>query len=212
MRAIETEYKGYRFRSRLEARWALFFDLCRVEWEYEPEGFVLDNGDYYLPDFLLHDVRAYHDCGMDVLNDLWVEVKGKMAEKDEEKLLSFCGLCIENGFQSVKTPVYIVAGIPEGNNVKDFDDFCDAHMNGDAIPFNFMTVDGDDFPAYPGIDNEGKFGLFGADSSYTLSRNGEATERAFRIARQARFEHGEKPVFWRNRHMAVPEYLRLLLA
>lgn len=23
---IETEYKGYRFRSRLEARWAVFFD------------------------------------------------------------------------------------------------------------------------------------------------------------------------------------------
>lgn len=26
MKAIETRYKGYRFRSRLEARWAVFFD------------------------------------------------------------------------------------------------------------------------------------------------------------------------------------------
>lgn len=25
IKAIETEYKGYRFRSRLEARWAVFF-------------------------------------------------------------------------------------------------------------------------------------------------------------------------------------------
>jgi hypothetical protein len=25
-KAIETHYKGYRFRSRLEARWAVFFD------------------------------------------------------------------------------------------------------------------------------------------------------------------------------------------
>ena len=54
LRAIETEYKGYRFRSRLEARWAVFFDACGVKWEYEPEGFVLQNGQQYLPDFLLH--------------------------------------------------------------------------------------------------------------------------------------------------------------
>jgi len=52
--AIPTEYKGYRFRSRLEARWAVFFDACGVKWEYEPEGFALPNGQFYLPDFLLH--------------------------------------------------------------------------------------------------------------------------------------------------------------
>ena len=34
--AVETFYKGYRFRSRLEARWAAFFDLCKWRWEYEP--------------------------------------------------------------------------------------------------------------------------------------------------------------------------------
>jgi hypothetical protein len=37
--AIETHYKGYRFRSRLEARWAVFFDALGYEWQYEPEGF-----------------------------------------------------------------------------------------------------------------------------------------------------------------------------
>lgn len=41
IKAIETEYKGYRFRSRLEARWAVFFDALGVEWVYEPEGFDL---------------------------------------------------------------------------------------------------------------------------------------------------------------------------
>ena len=40
MKAIQTEYKGYLFRSRLEARWAVFFDACGVDWEYEPEGYV----------------------------------------------------------------------------------------------------------------------------------------------------------------------------
>jgi hypothetical protein len=33
---IVTEYAGARFRSRLEARWAAFFDLCGWRWEYEP--------------------------------------------------------------------------------------------------------------------------------------------------------------------------------
>jgi len=51
-RAIETRYAGCRFRSRLEARWAVFLTTVAVEWEYEPEGFDLD-GVWYLPDFWL---------------------------------------------------------------------------------------------------------------------------------------------------------------
>lgn len=41
IKAIETSYKGYRFRSRLEARWAVFFDALGIEWEYEKEGYDL---------------------------------------------------------------------------------------------------------------------------------------------------------------------------
>lgn len=51
IRAIQTTYKGYRFRSRLEARWAVFFDTLGIRWEYEPEGFELPDGRRYLPDF-----------------------------------------------------------------------------------------------------------------------------------------------------------------
>lgn len=62
-RAITTRYKGYAFRSRLEARWAVFFDHLGIRWDYEPEGFELGNGLRYLPDFWLPDWN------------LWVEVK-----------------------------------------------------------------------------------------------------------------------------------------
>lgn len=55
IRAIETRYKGYRFRSRLEARWAVVLDSASVRFEYEPEGYELPNGDRYLPDFYLPD-------------------------------------------------------------------------------------------------------------------------------------------------------------
>jgi hypothetical protein len=59
MKAIQTVYNGYRFRSRLEARWAVFFDALGIKWEYEPEGFEFSDGVKYLPDFLLTDFGVY---------------------------------------------------------------------------------------------------------------------------------------------------------
>ena len=43
---IETRYHGFRFRSRLEARWAMFFDEIGLKYEYEVEGFKM-NGTCY---------------------------------------------------------------------------------------------------------------------------------------------------------------------
>ena len=65
--------------------------------------------------------------------------------------------------------------------------------------YNFETVDGDYFGAYPGVDKRGGFTLFGDDSSYLCDMNRAATERAYRLARQARFEHGETPRIRRYR-------------
>ena len=59
VRPIETQYKGYRFRSRLEARWAVFFDELGVAYEYELEGFSLPSGKSYLPDFYLPDIGVF---------------------------------------------------------------------------------------------------------------------------------------------------------
>lgn len=60
--ARPTYYRGCRFRSRLEARWAVFFDHLDIGWLYEPEGFIVGRR-HYLPDFLLE-------------SGTWVEVKG----------------------------------------------------------------------------------------------------------------------------------------
>jgi len=62
IKAIQTEYNGYLFRSRLEARWAVFFDALDIEYQYESEGFDLD-GTWYLPDFWLPSQAC------------WVEIK-----------------------------------------------------------------------------------------------------------------------------------------
>lgn len=48
VRAIPTRYAGVQFRSRLEARWAAFFDLLGWPWEYEPIDLA-----GYIPDFAL---------------------------------------------------------------------------------------------------------------------------------------------------------------
>lgn len=43
--AIPTAYRGVQFRSRLEARWAAFFDALRWDWSYEPidlAGYIAD--------------------------------------------------------------------------------------------------------------------------------------------------------------------------
>jgi hypothetical protein len=55
IKAIPTYYKGIRFRSRLEAKWAATFDAMQFTWEYEP----LDlNG--WIPDFLIIGTRQPH--------------------------------------------------------------------------------------------------------------------------------------------------------
>lgn len=68
MRSIETKYHGLTFRSRLEARWAMFFDAVGIEFVYEPEGYVLSDGTKYLPDFWLPEQK------------MAVEVKGPLAQ------------------------------------------------------------------------------------------------------------------------------------
>ena len=74
MKAIETRAYGCRFRSRLEARWAVFFTALGLSWEYEPEGFQVGNH-FYLPDF-----RVYTPQG----KPIWYEIKPLNACQDEK--------------------------------------------------------------------------------------------------------------------------------
>jgi len=74
IKPIETCYDGYRFRSRLEARWAVFFNYFNEPYEYEKEGYKLPSG-WYLPDFWL----PKFEC--------WLEVKGQKPTDHEVKLM-----------------------------------------------------------------------------------------------------------------------------
>lgn len=65
-------YGGDRFRSHLEARWAIFFDELDIPWDYEPQGFVT-SGSAYLPDFIVFDA----------IGRLWVEIKPNWKDDPE---------------------------------------------------------------------------------------------------------------------------------
>lgn len=72
MIAIETEFRGVKFRSRTETRWAMVFDALGIEWLYEPEGFELPDVGRYVPDFYLPGIGC------------WFEVKGEKPTKEEQ--------------------------------------------------------------------------------------------------------------------------------
>lgn len=96
IKAIETEYAGCRFRSRLEARWAVFFDHLGIRWQHEPEGFELAGGGRYLPDFYFPDSPR-----------IFVEVKGhdEALIEDSSRIQAFS----EQAFK----PVLVLGPIPE---------------------------------------------------------------------------------------------------
>lgn len=179
---IPTLYKGYRFRSRLEARWAVFFDAMGVKWEYEPEGFALSNGMYYLPDFYLPD------------QNLWIEVKGVTSTVDEDKVTAFFR---EEG-DTISHEIVMVGEIPpETDDVVQW--AYDRFPENNYYMYGFV-----DFPYLPCVcPTCGKFGFeFDGrgsricrhddnDKGYTADH--PRIQAAYRMARQARFEHGETP-------------------
>ena len=85
--AIKTTYNGVNFRSRLEAKWARFFDLMGWKYEYEPYDL---NG--WIPDFILFgedeilvEVKPFSKFEDFDTNKLFNATKG--TEKEVKELL-----------------------------------------------------------------------------------------------------------------------------
>lgn len=136
IKPIETVYKGYRFRSRLEARWAVFFDAAGIEYEYEIEGFEKENGMRYLPDFYLPD------------EDMYVEVKPprKGALQEIRNAISFVGKQIDT--------LLILSNIPNNTSLI----WCYPVICWNAIERNLYTKYCPFLPAYD--DDECLYGLY----------------------------------------------------
>ncbi len=103
IKPIETKYNGFRFRSRLEARRAIFFDMIGLKYEYEVEGFEM-NGIRYLPDFYIPSL------------DRWFEIKAKPLSKFEMKKCE--DFCFNKDNENIKFSVLV--GSPEAVKIDKF--------------------------------------------------------------------------------------------
>ena len=181
IKAIETRYKGYRFRSRLEARWAIAFDQMGLPWEYEPEGYALPGGNY-LPDFRL-------PFG-------FVEIKAKGMRTERSDLL-VCELYSLTG-----TPAFIIDGdpYPEAYHM-DQAVGVSGHWTPGAVASlhccEFRSCRRCDGICIAGTDDFFFVTDVGAHSCkdhdrYPVEVAGKLLT-SFVAARSARFEHGERP-------------------
>lgn len=181
IKAIETRYKGYRFRSRLEARWAVFFDALKIEWEYEKEGFDLGGIGRYLPDFWLSRLGV------------WAEVKGETPNNDdEEKMVALVS--------SLSQPLVLLQNLPLrpgdrgafafglsptfgwGASQLAFCQRCEAPV------FLFARLSAQEVLVPGRCDG---CDLVFEPPQMTLGNDTSRIAAAFQSARSARFEHGE---------------------
>ena len=176
IKAIETVYNGYRLRSRLEARWAVFFDTLGIHYEYEKEGYNLGKAGWYLPDFWLPDQKC------------WIEIKSEIEYVAVRKCRILRGITGSSYLLIVGNPwpdeYYVIVG----------DEIC-----------NEGICEFQDCRRCDGIGLEGIGGNEGFVSSWICtchpdrwkgnkgSKFSTKVNTAYAAARQARFEHGERP-------------------
>lgn len=200
IKAIETEFKGYKFRSRLEARWAVFFDVLMVPFEYEREGFDV-NGQWYLPDFWIPEPECRPD---DYPTGSWVEIKPSPLDDGQIQLLSdlakisgdfvyaFCGQPWPGEYQIYHfIPSY--CGFIPNNPI---------YRNGELFEVDRITetdrlaCEEDEYinPYYQ-LSLVSEVGTHYGLEEYGFAPNWKPglLKKAYKTARSARFEHGETP-------------------
>jgi hypothetical protein len=100
IKSKNTFYNGYNFRSRLEARWAIWFDCMEIKYGYEIEGYDLD-GKAYLPDFWLPDLNIWIEIKPSDPNPKEIEKAVRLEEKTGYPVIFFVGDVWPSGFYRV---------------------------------------------------------------------------------------------------------------
>lgn len=175
IKPIETHYKGYAFRSRLEARWAVYFDAIEIKWDYEPQGFELPNTERYLPDFVLHTK----------VGPVFAEVKpqGDITQFDKAKMFI--------RYSPIGAKLVCLAGVPIVGFYQMFMKISmekfEKHYNDGK--HNYMLDDGLVAKYWVCVCKEyGIVSRYYDDIDYCI----DGIEDAVELARSARFEHGRR--------------------
>ena len=210
---IETHYNGYRFRSRLEARWAVFFDAAGIEYQYEPEGFEREWGDekiLYLPDFYLPKFGYYAEVkGSDeaLAQDQYklaemIDWEGPMAngliilgEIPNWQRIKWGNVPVFSFLYNDKTVVHeLCLFAPRGGKIvisRNIFDWFKTEDSGWNCPEDFC----DSFIGLPKRTTTKQRMIEDVITSYLCINNPGFVKlkEAYRLAFQARFEHGETP-------------------
>lgn len=193
MKSIDTVYKGYRFRSRLEARWAVFMDTLGVKWEYEKEGFDLGALGRYLPDFWLPELNCFLEVkgadptpGEIALCDLLRQQHGAAVVIVHGEIGAGPWQCFahdmgHSSFGSSEWEVYWFV-CECGKTKISWGDGCRAPTNGETF---------DRLPHWCGWNESYKADKCGPRFPSYLAIS--STDHAVRRARSARFEYGQTP-------------------
>lgn len=185
IKAIETVYNGYRFRSRLEARWAVFFDELGIPYEYEKEGYDLGEAGWYLPDFWLPTVGLRSNVER---LGLWVEIKAdKPTDEEDVKCGKLAG--------GTGKPVILFVGLPTPWNKRSSGDSRKATDNG----YEFSDAGWDSCMSFMQCHNEAcnYVKIEFEEGSYcycpkcgsVCNDESKGLLLAYDLARQARFEY-----------------------
>jgi len=184
LRAIETQYKGYRFRSRLEARWAVFFDALGVPWRYEHQGYDLD-GLWYLPDFWLPESSWHFEIK-------GVYPGGPEGERDRQKVARLAG--------ASQMPVFLVFDLPDAVGTLIVPEPKNASGVGWLLCIFGICQHCGRLAAVAVIPdmrawwrNLCSYCGFELDNPKTVITESAQFQSACAAARSARFEHGEQP-------------------
>lgn len=173
IQAIETKYRGCRFRSRLEARWAVFFDSLGLEWQYEKEGFNI-NGENYLPDFYFP------------LFEIYAEVKSERFDEREYFLIGAIGGMVLDGLPECR--FYVIARA---------DDTCDncnppeSELKNPGICYKCYLTGGNSFWGIDLAWSRYKGRLWYSFGGPDETPNEFEYQQALEDARAACFEYGE---------------------
>jgi hypothetical protein len=181
VQALETEYAGHYFRSRLEARWAVFFDALGIPWEYEAERYQLPSGKY-LPDFWLPRQEMFYEVKGVPPTDAYRTLLEELAQGTGHRLILAVG--------SIPSPDRFEIGEPGSEFWLEATDVLETHVMwaGWQAWCQCPTCGAFD------VQLEGRY-----SSSYCgcHAESGKASAvtaavlAAFRSARSARFEHGQ---------------------
>lgn len=189
---LETRYAGYRFRSRIEARWAVFFTRLGIDWHYEPQGFKVGPAQLpYLPDFYLPTQALYVEVKPAFADQVdpegvarWEAFAGEVVTSwKTERAAMFCGRIPDSEKATERGPGWSGRWYDDGIYITgDCNYSWCACPSGAHFDIEFEARGGRIHCGCPRVQ----------DDDYYATGNDPKILNAYAAARSARFEHGER--------------------